>query len=463
MLVPDYNYLIVILVTGAVLLAAVYHSMLFAHSQTTILKKYSTYLWFTLIYCGFRTFDYRSNFDGFRWINLDETIQMFSFWAYIYFMAEALNVTKEKKTLAWNFVQSANYIMPCYLLLQAANHTQGWNTAFLISKFAIRIYLLLFGFYVLVVYILKHKKTYYNYLGGGCLSMIFFGTISALSNMLQMPLLGIKALPWLHIGFFSDIILFSSAIGYRIRQEFDEKEASLKALLEKEKEIKAKELEKINAVYATREIERQRIAKDLHDDIGASLSSLRIYSSIAENALSSNPNKSTDLVHKIAEQSQQIMEDMNDIIWSMKTSGQQLTSMAVKIKNYGADLLTEKNIDCQYEIDAAAENNIQSIEARRNILLVIKEAMNNIAKYSQASKAWIKIWIDKDNLCLLVEDNGQGFDESIVRKGNGLQNMRQRLHDLGGELSIETKSGQGCRITAFIKITKIRDANFATT
>jgi signal transduction histidine kinase len=201
---------------------------------------------------------------------------------------------------------------------------------------------------------------------------------------------------------------------------------------------------------------RQKISRDLHDDIGASLSSLQIYSTIARSTFKDNPEKAMDMMRKISVQSKAVLENMGDIIWSMENNHTQNTSLTTKIKNYGAELLTDKNIECSYHISAQAEAALQALEARKNILLIIKEGMNNIAKYSHATQAAVHVGLEKEELVLSITDNGKGFDPGSVQYGNGLKNMRQRMEEMKGRFGVRSAPQQGTTLTAAFPLAAVQ-------
>ncbi len=193
---------------------------------------------------------------------------------------------------------------------------------------------------------------------------------------------------------------------------------------------------------------RQKLSQDLHDDIGASLSSLQIYGTIAEQTIDNNPEKAKDIIRKIIKNSNEVLNNMGDIIWSMKAYDEGELSLSANIKNYGVELLQDKNINVQYNIDPNIDGNLKSFVARRNILLTIKEAMNNIAKYSNATQANINMVIQNGMFILRIEDNGAGFNINQITRVNGLKNMKQRIQELKGNLQIESTPGIGTKIYA---------------
>jgi len=205
---------------------------------------------------------------------------------------------------------------------------------------------------------------------------------------------------------------------------------------------------------------KSKISQDLHDDIGASLSSLQIYATIAEKTFADNPAKAMAMIKKISDQSKMLMENMNDIVWSMKPDAAATTTLDTKIKNFGVELLSDKNISFNYSISAEVESHMKNILARKNILLIVKEAMNNIAKYSKATEANLQINIENGNCHISLSDNGEGFDPEHPKEGNGLKNMLYRSQELNGTLTIQSAPGEGTFIKGVIPLDSINNKNW---
>ena len=163
------------------------------------------------------------------------------------------------------------------------------------------------------------------------------------------------------------------------------------------------------------------------------------------------------MVHQIHQNSKQVMESMSDIVWAMNAGTEKGASIEGRIKNYGYELLAQKNIMCDYTIDSQAEKIIQQPEARKNILLIVKEGLNNLAKYCDATQASVRILHDSSVICIHVGDNGRGFDTAKVNTGNGLRNMQQRTEAIGGTFGVFSAEGQGTRIECTFPVTNISD------
>lgn len=196
-----------------------------------------------------------------------------------------------------------------------------------------------------------------------------------------------------------------------------------------------------------REIEmRQKISRDLHDDIGATLSSIQIYGELAHQSLEKKPEQSKDMLDHITAQTRELMSRMGDVIWSMKPGADDKHSLVSRLRNYGNELLAPKEIRCSFDIDENLAKRITDPLARKNLLLIIKEAMNNMAKYSGATEASITLKQESDAVHLTISDNGRGFPSDSLKAGNGLDNMRLRSRQLGGDCNIQSFPGKGVQI-----------------
>lgn len=183
------------------------------------------------------------------------------------------------------------------------------------------------------------------------------------------------------------------------------------------------------------EQQRNKITADLHDDIGATLSSLQINSAVANKLLNTNPEEAQKVLNKIENQSRNLADKIGDIIWSMKPGKEEFMSLSMRVKNFVNDILGSTNINYFIQIDANLDELIKEITLRKNIVLIIKEAVNNVAKYSKASQLDIKSQLIKNVIMIEIIDNGIGFDTEVIL-GNGIQNMRKRVQELKGDIDI---------------------------
>lgn len=196
---------------------------------------------------------------------------------------------------------------------------------------------------------------------------------------------------------------------------------------------------------------KNKISQDLHDDVGASLSSISMSADLAKKLIDTNPVKARMIVHEISNNAENGISTLSDIVWAMKPQSDSSTTFESKVKNYAYNLLSINDIECIYEIAEGIETKISNIEIRKNLLLLIKEAFNNIAKHSKANKVWVKLFIEpKNKLKLTIQDDGIGFQKSQIKYGNGIQNMGKRVSDCKGSFSINSHVEKGTLVEVII-------------
>lgn len=194
---------------------------------------------------------------------------------------------------------------------------------------------------------------------------------------------------------------------------------------------------------------RNNIARDLHDDIGSTLSSISIMSRIA---LQQSGNSSSYL-QKIAGEASHIMESMSDIVWSINPKNDSLEQVMVKMKEFAAEILEPKDMVYTFEVAPEILDIKLDVEKRKNIFLVFKEAINNAAKYSHGKNVQVTLARAGASFVLKINDDGKGFSINTTHTGNGLKNMEARAHAVGGILEKETTPGSGTCITLRVSIT----------
>jgi signal transduction histidine kinase len=443
----DYkDHILLFVCIGGILLAAIYHSILFIHRRENLLKHYSYYLWILFTYLIYRA-DVFLDFTGLdiyhSSYNWDEALQMLGFMFYIRFLGYALFLKKSDNKYAWYFWQTSIPVVGIYIVLQFVVGSQ-YDTADVILRAVIRVYLMLFGLAALLLLLRKRNNLYYYYLSAAAITMIFFGLISSLSMMTGFRIFGWGPFYWLLISFFCDVIFFSAALGYLIRQEHQERESSLKQLLHKEAELQQKELEKMKAVYETREEERMRIARDLHDDMGSTLSSIGIYTKVVSSYMDSDKQKAEEYLEKIQDNTRQLMESTSDLIWSLQSNYGQTVSIFRRMQQAAVQLLSSANIAPHVMIVPPDMLPLLSIQAQKNVWLIFKEAINNACKYSRANNCTIEVATSDKQLILTITDDGIGFENP--QKGNGLRNMKMRAEELGGSFLLNSEPGKGTKV-----------------
>ena len=209
----------------------------------------------------------------------------------------------------------------------------------------------------------------------------------------------------------------------------------------------------VNRARRAIELEKMRnhIARDLHDDIGSTLSSINILTKVALQSPSTAAPQ--DSLEKIRDRSAAIMEKMDDIVWTINPQNDTMEQLLYRMKEFAAEMLEPLNIDYRFEEAGELAAIKLDIRKRKDLYLVFKEAINNAAKYSQCSHLYIRLRQDEESLRLEITDDGKGFAAETTRSGNGLNNMHERASSMLAKLSIESAVGQGTRIGLDLPIT----------
>jgi len=211
--------------------------------------------------------------------------------------------------------------------------------------------------------------------------------------------------------------------------------------------------EKQLAIQAAEQKVKDRIARDLHDDIAASMSGIRILSKVAHQQFAHQVPEAAPLLEQISKSAQSTLESISDLIWAVKPHPDYLNDIADRMREYAQKFLDAKDIDYQLNIPRNLPVMELDIEARRNTFLIFKEAINNAMKHSECTHMDISLLADSEKMTLLIADNGIGFDVAEkAASGVGLGSMHKRAQDIGGELKITSELGKGTRISFWLPV-----------
>jgi signal transduction histidine kinase len=188
---------------------------------------------------------------------------------------------------------------------------------------------------------------------------------------------------------------------------------------------------------------RTHIASELHDDIGSSLSQIAILSEVAR----LEPAPKQGMLSEIAAISRELVDSMSDIVWAIKPENDHLSNLVSRMRRFATDVLAGRNITLQFHSAIEDDDLRTTTEIRREIYLIFKEAVSNVALHSHARETRVELELVKDELILRVSDNGRGFDPASGNGGNGLIHMRERAAELNGTFEIHSAPGEGTTIT----------------
>jgi ligand-binding sensor domain-containing protein len=204
------------------------------------------------------------------------------------------------------------------------------------------------------------------------------------------------------------------------------------------------------------QIVRNEISKDLHDDVGSTLSSISILSQVAKNKLlEGHEEESSSIMTKINSYSQEMVEKMGDIVWAVNPGNDTIKDIIPRLNFFFIETCSSKGILLQFSTDSAVEKRILSMQGRKNIYLICKEAINNAIKYSDCRRILVEIRQVGYRFEISISDDGKGFDTMAPRQGNGLTNIQIRAAELKGVLELFSMAGHTSVIIRF-PVPKIR-------
>ena len=199
---------------------------------------------------------------------------------------------------------------------------------------------------------------------------------------------------------------------------------------------------------------RLRISHDLHDEIGAGLSSIALLSDAAGSD-PRLPDPARSQLRRIGESARGMVADLRDIIWAIDPGADHVDDVVTRMRDLAATLLPGIRVVFVVPERMHLADRV-TMTARRDLLLLYKEMLTNVAKHARATEVRIQLAIASGEFVLTVTDNGAGFLPSQVRRGTGLRSMHARAERLGGELELETMPGQGTTVRVSMRKTRMR-------
>ncbi len=192
--------------------------------------------------------------------------------------------------------------------------------------------------------------------------------------------------------------------------------------------------------------ERARIAKDIHDDLGANLTQIAFLGELAQQDRA-EPDMVTERVGRISGTARQAIKSLDEIVWAVNPRNDTLAHLVDYAGQFAVDYLRLAGIRCRLDFPEQSPERELSTDLRHNLFLVLKEALHNIVKHAHATEVWLQVRFSNQALDMVIEDNGSGFDQPPDNAfADGLRNMRQRMGDIGGECHFESRPGGGTRV-----------------
>jgi signal transduction histidine kinase len=218
-------------------------------------------------------------------------------------------------------------------------------------------------------------------------------------------------------------------------------------------------LERLRAL----EQERVRIAQDIHDDLGASLTQIALLSELARGELQ-KPEAARDYLDRIFTCARKLARSTDEIVWALHSKNNTVELSLDFITHYAQEFLKNTGVRCRLDMPAELPDLTLPSTTRHHLFLAVKEALGNVVKHASATEVWLRLTCSGNRLVLTIEDNGTGIaplpaqdspgSRKVRRQGNGMQNMRQRMESVGGHFECVSQPGQGTliRLTVALEI-----------
>ncbi len=370
----------------------------------------------------------------------DLILQAVGFIFYMLFMVRFLN-TKQHYPFINTLYRYSTLLIIATMAAYSIFHfiSSNYLVEYKIENFT-KFYLLGINLIFIIYSFNKLKNHLLRFIFWGNLCLFVFAMISfifILTNALfeSIPQLFNYSLFYYEFGLFLELGFFLLGLTYK------NKMIIIKETREKEQlniEYHKLEFNKELDIYKAQLAERHRISADIHDELGSGMTAIRLYSEIARKKLKENSPIEID---KISNSANNLLSNLNAIIWSMNSTNDSIDNFISYIRNYAVEYLDGTSIHCKVVIPEMLPHILITGDKRRNLFLCIKETLHNALKYSEANEISIQFNLNH-KLTITIVDNGIGIDlEKLRQFGNGLKNIKYRMEHINGSFEIKNNNG----------------------
>jgi len=329
-----------------------------------------------------------------------------------------------------------NLMLAVIILVPAVNYLTPNDlpkTAITMSAVGLQFILSLIALYN--IYFLKTTLSRFLLVGS---MFAFLGHIIALSAPIIFPESSVVRLSPIHltmVGILLEIAVFNSGLLFKARLVELARIKTQQNLIDE-----LRKRQQLQAEYST---VREKISADLHDDLGSNLSSIGVFSYAAKKKLALNEQQETEkLIQQIEQRAHESLQSLSDLVWSVNPINDNNEKLISRIISFIQSITHARGIRFDTSINSDFYNRpIDQLE-KRNIQLLIKEAINNIIKHAQAQTITLSIEKHNNTFCIKISDNGVGFNTGTPNDGNGLRGMKKRIQEINGSFNIVSESGR---------------------
>ncbi len=291
-----------------------------------------------------------------------------------------------------------------------------------VSIFLLRFPLLAVGVYALLDVSYKRPPFYIFILCGGLAVTVgaFIWMTSGYRLEHRLPVIPYAAVAF-YLGVMLQTFFFLSGLGYQFKISELAKRKAQKNLLD----------------------ERERITRDLHDDVGSTLNSLAVMSELARRQSNDLPVSVVEALETIQNTARDTVQRISDIVWSVNPNIDTVGDLVARMRNFTFSLFSGTDTRVRFSVSDTLETLPITPDRRWQLYLLFKEAVNNVSKYAAASLLRVEFEENNGSMRLTIGDNGKGFDPEQTHPGNGLRTMQERAQALGGAVQLHSAAGEG--------------------
>ncbi len=331
------------------------------------------------------------------------------------------------RIIKWTTIFSFSLVVLHFILFYLVNR-HDWVH----SVYYLRFVLLSVGFYSLIA-IIYQRPPFYIFIFCGGLSTTLGAAVWIWSGYRIEQ--GQPGIPYANVAFYMGLMIetfiFLSGLGYQFK------------ISEESKRIAQFKLQD----------ERERLTRDLHDDVGSTLNSLALMSELAIRQMEEIPKDVNKTLHLIKNTARDSVLRISDIVWSVNPNIETMGDLVSRMRNFTFTLFSGTDTRVRFLIPKGLEVLPVSANRRWQLYLIFKEATNNVSKYASASLLRVEFKEEGEKMSLSIRDNGNGFDTLKEATGNGLRTMQERAQAFGGTLTLHSALGAG----AFVEIEWLKD------
>jgi signal transduction histidine kinase len=422
---------------GALLLGAIYHSSLYYFRRNDLLGTYAVYLWCCFFYMTWRVYSGANVQKLPAHFFINSLLLVLSFQLYFYFFVEKVFQLHRKTKAICRFYQSSYVISALHLITLALLFLNGnpISKAAVINISIVSACYMFYGVYAIVLAWNNRKSAVEICIVWGAIALLVFNLAGFLSQFAHEDVSKTHFLNFICLGIFSEIILFSTAVGLQMKEELLAQVTAEKNILRQQKLLLESENEKNMEVLKAKISERKKISMDMHDELSNSLVGLKFY--VNELKRNAGSEQERELAQKIEKEVKLVYEQARIFMHELYAGTTRQWFNYIGFLNTLPSRFSDSSLAITVHMNEEEVKHFFSRTTENYIYLITKECLSNIMKYARASLVKINVLVKDQMLYLSITDNGIGM-AGTEKIGMGHQNIEERVKELHGKMNIDS-------------------------